>query len=38
MKLARDISGQDLCTSLSKIGCEITRQKGSHIRLSCKTN
>jgi predicted RNA binding protein YcfA (HicA-like mRNA interferase family) len=37
MKLARDISGQDLCASLSKIGYEITRQKGSHIRLSCKT-
>ena len=37
MRLARDLSGQDLCTSLLKIGYEITRQKGSHIRLSCKT-
>ncbi len=36
MKLSRNISGRDLVKSLAKIGYEITRQKGSHLRLTCK--
>jgi predicted RNA binding protein YcfA (HicA-like mRNA interferase family) len=34
MKLPRDISAGDLIKSLNKIGYEVTRQKGSHIRLT----
>ncbi|MAT57084.1 MAG: hypothetical protein CMF23_03845 [Ignavibacteriae bacterium] len=34
MTIPKDISGNDLIISLKKIGYEITRQKGSHIRLS----
>ena len=34
MKLPRDISGADLVKALEKVGYSITRQKGSHIRLS----
>jgi len=34
MKLPRDISGQSLAKKLSRFGYEITRQTGSHIRLS----
>ncbi|MDB5288473.1 MAG: type toxin-antitoxin system HicA family toxin [Mucilaginibacter sp.] len=33
-KLPRDISGQQLVKLLSKYGYEVTRQKGSHIRVS----
>ncbi len=36
MTIPKDISGNDLIISLKKNGYEITRQKGSHIRLSCK--
>lgn len=32
MTIPKDISGNDLIISLKKIGYEITRQKGSHIR------
>jgi len=35
MKLPRNLSGQELIKSLQKIGYEVSRQKGSHIRLSC---
>ncbi|MBX2967390.1 MAG: type II toxin-antitoxin system HicA family toxin [Cyclobacteriaceae bacterium] len=35
MKLPRNISARELIKSLGKIGYEVTRQKGSHIRLSC---
>ncbi|MBK8954352.1 MAG: type II toxin-antitoxin system HicA family toxin [Saprospiraceae bacterium] len=35
MKLPRDISAEDLIRLLRKLGYEITRQTGSHIRLSC---
>jgi predicted RNA binding protein YcfA (HicA-like mRNA interferase family) len=34
MKLPRDISGADLAHSLKKLGYEITRQSGSHLRLT----
>lgn len=35
MKLPRNVSSRELIKSLGKIGYEITRQKGSHIRLTC---
>ena len=34
MKLPRDLSGDDLTKALAKLGYEVTRQTGSHIRLS----
>ncbi|GAB4540651.1 MAG: hypothetical protein Fur0020_09950 [Thermodesulfovibrionia bacterium] len=34
MKLPRDISGEELAGLLRKFGYEITRQTGSHIRLT----
>ena len=34
MRIPRDISGQDLCKKLEKYGYIITKQKGSHIRLT----
>lgn len=34
MRLPRDISGEDLAWRLRKYGYEITRQTGSHIRLT----
>ena len=34
MKLPRDLSGADLAKSLSKVGYSVTRQTGSHIRLT----
>ena len=34
MKLPRDVSGQDLSTLLRRLGYEIERQTGSHLRLS----
>ena len=33
-KLPRDISGKQLAKALSKFGDEITRQTGSHLRLT----
>jgi len=36
MKLPRNVSGNELIKSLQKIGYSVTRQKGSHVRLSCK--
>lgn len=35
-KIPRDISGRDLAALLRKFGYEITRQTGSHIRLTGK--
>lgn len=35
MKLPRNLSSGELIKSLSKIGYEVSRQKGSHIRLTC---
>ena len=34
MKLPRDLSSDDLIKSLSTLGYQITRQTGSHIRLT----
>jgi len=34
MKLPRDITGNDLAKALVKLGYHVTRQTGSHIRLS----
>jgi predicted RNA binding protein YcfA (HicA-like mRNA interferase family) len=34
MKLPRDMSGVDLARALRKLGYEITRQSGSHLRLT----
>ena len=36
MKLPRDISGKRLATLLRQYGYEITRQTGSHIRLTSR--
>lgn len=36
MKIPRDISAKELISSLNKLGFEVTRQKGSHIRLTTK--
>jgi len=34
MKLPRDIAGQQLIKALQLLGYEVTRQKGSHIRIT----
>jgi predicted RNA binding protein YcfA (HicA-like mRNA interferase family) len=34
MKLPRDLTGHELARSLARIGYQITRQTGSHIRLT----
>lgn len=34
MKLPRDLSGSDLVKALGRVGYRVTRQSGSHIRLS----
>jgi len=34
MKLPRDVSGRDLADLLSKYGYEVSRQTGSHLRLT----
>jgi len=34
MRLPRDLSGRDLAKGLSKLGYKITRQTGSHLRLT----
>jgi len=34
LKLPRDVSGSDLAKSLGRLGYQIVRQEGSHIRLS----
>ena len=36
MKLPRDVSGADLAKRLGRLGYEVTRQTGSHLRLSTK--
>jgi predicted RNA binding protein YcfA (HicA-like mRNA interferase family) len=38
MRLSRDISGSELAIKLTKFGYEITRQNGSHIRLTTIRN
>lgn len=34
MKLPRDVSGPDLIKALRKLGYEMNRQKGSHMRVT----
>ena len=34
MKLPRDLSGADLAKALGRLGYRVTRQTGSHVRLS----
>lgn len=38
MKISRDISGKKLIKFLEKFGYEITRQTGSHIRVTTEEN
>ena len=38
MKLPRDLSGKDLIKALSRLDYEMTRQTGSHIRLTTQRN
>ena len=38
MKLPRDISGNQLIKNLKPLGYIVTRQTGSHIRLSTEQN
>ncbi len=38
MKLPRDITGNDLSKALVRLGYHVTRQTGSHIRLSTVEN
>ena len=34
MKLPRDLSGSDLASRLKRLGYEVTRQSGSHLRMT----
>lgn len=36
MKLPRDVSGADLAKRLGRLGYELTRQTGSHLRLTTR--
>jgi predicted RNA binding protein YcfA (HicA-like mRNA interferase family) len=36
MKLPRDVSGASLVKALARLGYRVTRQSGSHIRLTCE--
>ena len=36
MRVPRDLSGRDLARRLQRYGYEVTRQTGSHIRLTTK--
>jgi predicted RNA binding protein YcfA (HicA-like mRNA interferase family) len=38
MKLPRDLSSDDLIKKLSELGYEVSRQTGSHIRLTTSEN
>lgn len=38
MKLPRDITGNDLAKAMRRLGYQVTRQTGSHIRLSTIEN
>ncbi len=38
MKIPRDISGPDLIKYLKQFGYSVTRQSGSHIRLTSNQN
>jgi predicted RNA binding protein YcfA (HicA-like mRNA interferase family) len=36
LKLPRDVSGEELVRALRKLGYELTRQTGSHMRVTSK--
>ena len=36
MKLPRDVSGAQLVKALSALGYRVSRQTGSHVRLTCE--
>lgn len=36
MKLPRSLSGVRLIKALNRLGCGVTRQIGSHVRLQCQ--
>ena len=36
MKLARDVNGAELVKALRVLGYEVTRQKGSHVRVTTR--
>ncbi|MBS1939599.1 MAG: type II toxin-antitoxin system HicA family toxin [Bacteroidetes bacterium] len=38
MRIPRDLSGKELIKALGKLGYEVTRQSGSHIRLTTSRN
>jgi predicted RNA binding protein YcfA (HicA-like mRNA interferase family) len=38
MRLPRDLSGRTLVQALSRAGYTVTRQKGSHLRLTTREN
>lgn len=38
MRLPRDLTGKELIKALGKLGYEVTRQSGSHIRLTTSQN
>lgn len=38
MKLPRNLNGSDLAKALRVLGYEITRQKGSHLRVTTQVN
>jgi len=36
LKLPRDVSGRQLASALGRLGYEVTRQTGSHVRLTVR--
>ncbi|HQV37709.1 MAG: type II toxin-antitoxin system HicA family toxin [Flavobacteriales bacterium] len=38
MRIPRDLDGRELIAALGKLGYEVTRQSGSHIRLTTSRN
>lgn len=38
MRIPRDVSASDLVKALARLGYRVTRQKGSHIRLTTDRN
>lgn len=38
MRIPRDLTGKELIKALGKLGYEVTRQSGSHIRLTTSRN
>lgn len=38
MRFPRDLGGAELIAALQRVGYEVTRQKGSHVRLTTQRN